>query len=115
MSDVQGSAVPLYTVRTVEGNEITFDEQGFLLNPDLWNPRLAETLALDDGLELKDIHWRVIDFLRNYYRENGKTPLNSELKKGTGLTLREIEAVFPKGIRLGARRLAGLPNPRSCA
>jgi len=114
MSDVEVSTVPPYTVRIVEGQEIAFDESGFLLNPDLWSQKLAEILALDDWLQLREVHWRVIAFLRNYYLENGRTPLNSELRKGTGLALSEIEASFPQGIRQGARRLAGLPNPRGC-
>jgi len=96
--------------------EIAFDEEGFLVNPESWSERLAEILARDDGLlELEEIHWRVIRFLREYYFTNGKSPLNSELKKGTGLTLTEIEASFPNGIRRGARRLAGLPSPKGCA
>jgi TusE/DsrC/DsvC family sulfur relay protein len=106
----------IYTVRNVDGKEVTFDEEGFLLDPDSWNERLAEMLALEDGLpELSTIHWHVISFLRQYYFANGKAPLNSELRKGTGLSLSEIEACFPRGIRQGARRLAGLPNPRGCA
>lgn len=96
--------------------EIAFDEEGFLVNPEFWSEQLAQVLARDDGLlELGEIHWRVIRFLRDYYFTNGKSPLNSELKKGTGLTLGEIEASFPNGIRRGARRVAGLPNPRGCA
>jgi dissimilatory sulfite reductase related protein len=106
----------IYTVLNVDGKEVTFDEEGFLLDPDLWNERLAEMLALEDGLsELSTIHWHILSFLREYYFANGKAPLNSEFRKGTGLSLAEIEACFPLGIRLGARRLAGLPNPRGCA
>jgi TusE/DsrC/DsvC family sulfur relay protein len=111
-----GQPRPLYTVRILDGKEIAFDEEGFFLDPDAWNKRLAEILALEDGLpELGTVHWHVINFLREYYFANGKAPLNSELRKGTGLSLSEIEASFPKGIRQGARRLAGLPNPRGCA
>ncbi|MGO9569251.1 MAG: TusE/DsrC/DsvC family sulfur relay protein [Desulfomonilaceae bacterium] len=106
----------IYTVLNVDGKEVAFDEEGFLLDPDSWNERLAELLALEDGLsELSTIHWHVIRFLREYYFANGKAPLNSELRKGTGLSLAEIVACFPRGIRQGARRLAGLPNPRGCA
>jgi TusE/DsrC/DsvC family sulfur relay protein len=102
--------------QNMDGQEIAFDEEGFVVHPESWSERLAERLARDDGMrELGEIHWRVIRFLREYYFANGKGPLNSELKKGTGLTLTEIEASFPKGIRQGARRLAGLPNPKSCA
>ncbi len=30
------------------------------------------------------------------------------------MTLQELEGLFPGGIRMGARRLAGLPNPKTC-
>jgi sulfur relay (sulfurtransferase) DsrC/TusE family protein len=36
------------------------------------------------------------------------------LKEGTLLSMRELEDLFPGGIKYGARRLAGLPNPKTC-
>lgn len=111
-----GSTVGAPMVHAMDVKVPVFDEEGFLENPESWTQKLAETLAAQDGMtELNEVHWRIIGFLREYYLTNGKAPLNSELKKGTGLTLAEIQACFPKGIREGARRLAGLPNPKSCA
>ena len=63
---------------------------------------------------LSEKQWRLIRFLRDYYANNGKAPLSSEIKAGLGWTLMELESLFPGGIRLGARLLAGLPNPQSC-
>lgn len=115
MSDVESSKPPVPTVHHVDGKEVIIDEDGFLVNPDLWSEKLAKILAQEDGLtELTKGHWRIIHFLREYYLSNGRAPLNSELRKGTGLTMREIEACFPGGIRKGARRLAGLPNLKGC-
>ena len=92
-----------------------FDEEGFLNNPESWNETIAKKIAQAQGLpELNDFHWRVIRFLRDYYLTMGKAPLNSELKRGVGLSLMQIEKMFPGGIRLGARRIAGLPNPKNC-
>jgi dissimilatory sulfite reductase related protein len=106
----------LHKVRTIHGKEVASDEEGFLLHPEAWDEQLAEFLAREDGLsELSATQWRIIGFLRDYYFANGKAPLNAELRKGTGLRLAEIEACFPKGIKQGARRLAGLPNPKGCA
>lgn len=111
-----GKPGTLHVVRTIDGREVAFDEEGFLLHPEAWDEQLAEFLAHEDGLsELGAIHWRVIRFLRDYYFANGKAPLNAALRKGTGLSLAEIEAAFPKGIKQGARRLAGLPNPKGCS
>lgn len=115
MSHNEFSHPPGPAVRTIDGKEVLFDEEGFLVHPESWTEKLAETLADEDGMtELSEVHWRIIAYLREYYLTNGKAPLNSELKKGTGLTIAAIEACFPRGIRHGARRLAGLPNPKSC-
>lgn len=80
-----------------------------------WSPSVADILAEESGLaQLTEVHWQVINFLRDYYHENNRVPLNVQLKKGTGISLLQLEALFPGGIKLGARRIAGLPNPKSC-
>ena len=102
-------------VRSIAGREMVFDAEGFLLDPHEWTEEVAEALARESGVAvITDLQWQVIRFLREYYRENGRAPLNRQIKSGTGLSLMEIESLFPGGIKQGARRLAGLPNPRSC-
>jgi dissimilatory sulfite reductase related protein len=99
----------------VQGDSALFDEEGFLLDPDVWNETIAENIARSQGMsELNELHWQVIGFLRKYYMSMGKAPLNTELRKGAGLSLTQIERIFPGGIKFGARRIAGLPNPKSC-
>lgn len=72
-------------------------------------------LAEEAGLKaLGESHWAILRFLREYYFQNGRSPLNRQIKEGTGISLMEMEALFPNGIKYGARRLAGLPNPRNC-
>ncbi len=94
---------------------MVFDSEGFLLDPHQWTEEVAEDLAGESGVTgLTETHWRVIRFLREYYSQNGRAPLHRQLKSETGLSLMEIESLFPGGIKYGARRLAGLPNPRSC-
>lgn len=86
-----------------------------MLNPQDWSPGLASLLAGEEGLAaLQEAHWKVMGFLRDYYLSRGKAPLNQELRQGCGLSLLEMEALFPGGLKQGARRLAGLPNPRGC-
>jgi dissimilatory sulfite reductase related protein len=104
-----------HRVRSIAGQEVLVDPEGFLLDVNQWNEEVALTLALEKGLkDLSEMQWRVIRLLREYYLSNGKPPLNRELKAGTGLSLRELDALFPGGIRQAARLLAGLPNPRTC-
>ncbi len=99
----------------VVGDDALFDEEGFLVDPDKWDETMAGDIARAQGLyELNDLHWKVIHFLRKYYLSMGKAPLNNELRKGSGFSLTQIERIFPGGIKFGARRIAGLPNPKSC-
>jgi tRNA 2-thiouridine synthesizing protein E len=94
---------------------VLFDKEGFLWQPDDWSEEIAEALARESGLDsLDENHWRVINFLREFYYYNGRAPLNRQLVAGTAISLLAIEKLFPGGIKYGARRIAGLPNPKNC-
>jgi len=102
-------------VRRIAGREITFDNEGFLWSADDWNEELAVALAAEAGLhDLGEEHWRVLRYLRDYFARNGRSPLNRQLANGAGMPLLALECLFPGGIKHGARRLAGLPNPKTC-
>ncbi|MBI5571190.1 MAG: TusE/DsrC/DsvC family sulfur relay protein [Desulfomonile tiedjei] len=104
-----------YTMEVVDGKAVYFDEEGFLFDPDAWSEALAEHMAKAAGMSgLSAIHWRVIHYLREYYFRVGKSPRNKELATGTGVSVMEIEAAFRGGVKYGARRLAGLHNPKGC-
>ncbi len=106
---------PARITRVIDGKELLFDEEGFLWDPAQWDENLALHLARESGLDaLDETHWQVIRFLRSFYAEYGKSPLNRQLRKGTGMNLMALEALFPGGIKNGARRIAGLPNPTTC-
>ncbi len=115
-----GQAVPSEVpynqkVRLIAAQEITFDGEGFFLDPHQWSEEAAETLAKEVGLtELSETQRMILQFLRKYYFQNGRAPLNHHIRQGTGMSLMEMEGLFPGGIKYGARRLAGLPNPRNC-
>jgi len=97
------------------GHEIEVDEAGFIQQPGLWNTELAQALACTDGVsELTNHHWRVIDYIRNYYREFEVAPMVRKLCKETGFSLEEIYDLFPSGPAKGACKVAGLPKPTGC-
>ncbi len=101
--------------RTIAGRSLLFDGEGFLWDPADWSEDVAEELAREGGLAgLDETRWRVVRFLRDFYATNGRAPLNKILRQGTGLALRELEGLFPGGIKYGIRRIAGLPNPKHC-
>lgn len=104
-----------FILRQVAGREIPFDEEGFFHEHDDWSEAACLELAAECGMELTPVHWQVMHAFRDYYLTNGRAPLNRELKAATGMSVLDMERLFPEGLKNGARRLAGLPNPKTCS
>lgn len=99
-----------------KGQQIEIDEDGFIQDPSIWNEELAAFLAKSqEGIEeLTEDHWKVINYLNNYYKEYGIAPMIRKLCKDTGFDLKYIYELFPSGPAKGACKIAGLPKPTGC-
>jgi tRNA 2-thiouridine synthesizing protein E len=94
--------------------DLQFDGDGFLLNPEIWNDAVAETIAREDGVTMTEKHWAVIRVIRRNFEEKGNAPMIRTVCKETGLKLKDIYELFPLGPARGACRVAGLPKPDGC-
>ena len=56
------------------GTDLEFNSKGYLVNFDAWSRDFAITLAKENGIDLTDCHWLIINFLRGYYTEYGIAP-----------------------------------------
>ena len=91
------------------------DNDGFLKEIASWSRDRAEELAERNDLgPLTDEHWMIIDFVRDYYLENGEGPPVVKIGKDLDLKPSQICRLFPCGTARGAFRLAGLPRPAGC-
>ncbi len=97
-----------------ETSPVELDEDGFLKNPDDWSREVAEYLAEKENIKLTDKHWKVIDFMRDYYLKFGAVPMIRAISKKTGLSVRELYELFPSGPLKQAARIGGLPKPSGC-
>ena len=76
---------------------------------------MAPELAADEGIEpLTDQHWQVLRFMRSEYAEKGTGPTVRVLGKTSGVTVKELYQLFPKGPAKMAAKIAGIPKPRGC-
>ena len=97
------------------GEQIEIDEDGFIQDPDKWNKGVAADLAKTEGVDdLTEEHWKVVNYLREYYIEFGVAPMIRKLCKSTGFKLNKIYELFPSGPAKGACKVAGLPKPTGC-
>ena len=94
---------------------IETDEDGFIQDFDAWSEDLAQYLADAAGIgPLTSDHWKVLYYLRQYYREYELAPPIRMLLTETLFTLKYIYRLFPAGPARGACKLAGLPKPMGC-
>jgi len=94
---------------------LEIDEDGFIQEPEQWNEAVAAALAKTEGVdELTEDHWKLVNYLRDYYLEFGIAPMIRKLCKATGFKLKYVYELFPSGPAKGACKVAGLPKPTGC-
>jgi tRNA 2-thiouridine synthesizing protein E len=103
------------TTSTLAGSPVALDAEGFFRDPRQWAPGMAGEIAAASGIpELTDRHWQVIDYMRRTYLETGSAPTIRTLGKASGVPVKELYRLFPKGPAKLAARIAGIPKPRGC-
>lgn len=99
----------------LDGIHVEVDEDGFIQDPDCWSEELAIAIAkTEDVNEMTEDHWKVVNYLRDYYKQFGIAPMIRKLCKETGYPLKTIYELFPSGPAKGACKIAGLPKPTGC-
>ncbi len=94
---------------------VSFDAEGFMKNPNQWSKEIAEMLAKQEGLAaLTADHWKISDFCRQTGLASGKAPTLRQITGGTGISTKELFALYPKGPAKKVARIAGLGKPEGC-
>ena len=100
---------------TYAGVEVRLNDEGFFEDPTVWTPAMAEEMAKADGLDtLTEQHWTVINFMRKQYFAKGTGPTVRVLGKASGVNVKDLYLLFPKGPAKMAARIAGIPKPKGC-
>ena len=82
----------------VHGRIYEVDEDGFLEDPSSGTKTWPRTLPSTEAItELTENHWKVINYIRNYYLQFGIAPMIRKVCKETGFKLNEIYKLFPSG------------------
>ena len=100
---------------TYDNTDIPVDDEGFFTEPSRWTEEMASDIAREAGIEtLNDRHWRVIHFMRAQYAAKGTGPTVRVLGNTSGVSVKELYQLFPKGPAKTAAKIAGIPKPRGC-
>ena len=94
---------------------VQVDAEGFLTDATEWNEELAEEIARENGIsELTPRQWLVVRFMRDRYLATGTAPTIRSLGKESGVPIKELYELFPKGPAKLAAKIGGIPKPKGC-
>ncbi len=100
---------------TYANTAVDVNEQGFFTTPSQWKeemvPEIAATVGIDNVTEQ---HMKLIRFQRAQFEENGDGLNVRALSKLSGVPIKELYALFPKGPAKLASLIAGIPKPHGC-
>jgi tRNA 2-thiouridine synthesizing protein E len=103
------------TTRTIAGHEVALNDEGFLEQPDQWTEEIGTEIAKEAGIDtMTDRHWQVVRFMRTAYLDTGNAPSIRTLGKVSGVPVKELYQLFPKGPAKLAAKIGGIPKPRGC-
>ena len=102
------------SAKTYAGKNVEVNAEGFLLDSSQWTPEVAQDIAKETGINLGDTHWKVLGFCREDAAREGQSPGVRRIAKLSGVPMKELYELFPKGPGKLAARIAGLPKPTAC-
>jgi TusE/DsrC/DsvC family sulfur relay protein len=103
------------TMTLIADAPVDLDAEGFLSDPEEWDEDIAQAIAAENGItELTDRHWLVVRFMRNRYLASGTAPSIRTLGKESGVPIKELYQLFPKGPAKLAAKIGGIPKPTGC-
>jgi tRNA 2-thiouridine synthesizing protein E len=90
------------------------DEEGFLIDPDLWTEELSKKMAEKQfNMVLTDLQMKIIRYMREYYKKWETLPILLTISKEFNLKSRELDEMFKRGDSTSRGvicKLGGLPK-----
>ncbi len=99
--------------KTIAGKPISLNEEGFMTDASQWDQEVAKELAKEEGIELTDKHFEVLEFLRSA-NEKGEALTIRKVGKSGITDIKGLYQLFPGGPLKLSSKIAGIPKPSSC-
>jgi tRNA 2-thiouridine synthesizing protein E len=99
--------------KNIAGQTVEVNDEGYMTDASQWNREIAAEMAKEEGIELTDKHYEVLDFLRSAH-EKGETLTIRRVGKSGITDIKGLYQLFPGGPLKHSSRFAGIPKPASC-
>ena len=100
-------------VKTYNGKSVDVNEEGYLTDLSQWDKTVAESIAAEEGIEMTDRPWAVINYLQDQYKNEVALSIR-RIKQSGVVDIKELYELFPKGPLKLSTKIAGIPKPASC-
>ena len=99
------------TQKTIAGVNLEVTDEGFLVDSSQWTEEIAKELAKEEGIELTDKHFAVLNFIR----KNADAGLTIRKVGKSGIVdIKGFYELFPGGPLKLSSKIAGIAKPTSC-
>ena len=95
------------------GQSIEVNDEGYMVDASQWNRDVAAAMAKEEGIDLTEKHYEVLEFLRNA-SEKGETLTIRKVGKSGIVDIKGLYQLFPGGPLKLSSKFAGIPKPASC-
>jgi len=99
--------------KTYAGQAVEINDEGYMVDASQWSKEVATEMAKEEGIELTDKHFEVLEFLRNA-NEKGETLTIRRVGKSGITDIKGLYQLFPGGPLKFSSKFAGIPKPASC-
>ena len=99
--------------KTIDGHQVEVNDEGYMLNPEQWNKNIAIEIAREEGIDLSERHYAIIDYIREKVLGGEALSLRRIGKSGL-VDIKEFYQLFPGAPLKKATKIAGVPKPESC-
>ncbi|MDI3525875.1 MAG: dissimilatory sulfite reductase related protein [Tenuifilum sp.] len=99
--------------KVIAGVTVNVTEDGYLTDPNQWTKEIAVEIAKEEGIELTDKHFEVINFIREKTL-NGESLTIRTIGKSGIVDTKGFYQLFPGAPLKKATKIAGVAKPSSC-
>jgi len=99
--------------KNIAGITVNINEEGYLTDPSEWTKEIAIEIAKEEGIELTDKHFEVLEYLRTEYEKESLLTIRKVGKSGI-VDIKGLYDLFPGGPLKKSSRIAGISKPSSC-
>jgi tRNA 2-thiouridine synthesizing protein E len=99
--------------KTYAGVTVDVNDEGYFTKPEQWNKEVAKEIAKEEGIELTDDHFKVLEYLRNRFT-NGEALSIRGINKSGIVDVKTFYQMFPGAPLKKSTKIAGIPKPESC-